>query len=172
MATRAIKGVLARNDWQFFESACSIAFVEYAFSGSNGGLLFYNNTTVGSVLDVYRAELSLSNPDQIGWAVTQGQTAFTPAAGAFTAYFPLNLAPGQPTGLIGAFTSATVGSVTKLRTRWDSVSYDHIELKNGGPFISLPPGWGVEVILGFTQTTTVSMTVWYQVMSDQIVPAS
>lgn len=172
MATRRIRGILSRNDWQFYESACSIATVQASFSAGQGYLVFTNNSPFGEVCDLFRVEVSTSIgcPMQYIWA--NRVVGLGGSLGLHQAVFSTHLLPGAPTGQIDAFGTLTFFANFSIRKREDSTQYDVMEMQNGGPFLSLPSGFNLVVLVTTSASCQANFTLWYQVMIDSTVLAN
>lgn len=171
MASRAIKGVLVRNDWQFYESACAIATCQASMVAGQGYFVFTNNSQPGEFCDLYRVECSTSIgcPMQYIWSNRVvglgGSIAFAKAV------YSVNLLQSQPVGQVDAFSTLTFFNNASVRKREDTTQYDFVEMTNGGPFLSLPAGYCLVILVTTSAGCQASFSVYYQVMSDQIVPA-
>lgn len=171
MATRAIKGLLVRNDWQFFESACAWASIQVNLPNPLGGVALVNNAKFGESLDVYRAEIDITQGAPTEWKFSGPTNAFTATGGPSIIVTSTNLLLPQPVGQLVAFSSFTGGLSGTVHNRGSNVFFDSIELANGGPFVTLPAGWGLVCLVPSGAGVSVTAAFWYQVMQDQIVPA-
>ena len=81
---------------------------------------------------------------------------------------PINAAPP---GVVGMFTAQ--GGVYWTIVRYSGqVSADKIAPIMGSYFCTLPPGWAIAVYGGAGATNIeLSMTIWYQEVTDNITPA-
>ena len=107
---------------------------------------------------------------QIGWSVCTPGTAHNSIEpdGYFNRPVQLDLA--SPPGDMTIFTSPAGTFAPVLKDRLDHVGYDSIEMANGGPFLTLPPLYGLAVIILLSATAQISLTVWYQSITDHIPP--
>ena len=171
MATRSIKGVLVRNDWAFYESACAFATVQTALPAPFPGIALINNAQFGEYLDIYRAEIDMTQANPVEWLWANPPFTVTPVGGANVTISSLTLDRPSPVGRLAPFSSFVAGPTNVIRNHGENVNFDAIELENGGPFISLPPGYALFCQIPNAGGVNVTAGFWYQVMQDQIVPA-
>jgi hypothetical protein len=172
MANRYLRGTFVRTSWEFYELGAAYVFGTYHGGPGNIGLYLRNNGIGQSYLDLYRAELSTSAGSSITWAVAPPNVIITGVEPDTYLNAPIQSDLGSPPGDMVAFTGPLPAGARGLKQRTDQVTYDFIELANGGPFLSVPSNYGLAVVSNLTAAGTISMTVWYQSITDHVAPAS
>ena len=171
MAGRYLRGTFTRNAWDFYEVGTAFAFASNFTTGSIG-LMLINNGVGNSYLDIYRADFNASLAGSLYWIVGPSAVVTNPQDPQTYYNSPCQLDLGGPPGLMVVFSTYTTGGTAIIKQRIDSVTYDTVELRNGGPFVSLPPNYGLAALFGFSGvSTTVSASIWYQSITDHKAPA-
>jgi hypothetical protein len=168
MASRAIKGILARNSWDFYEYSSSWAYVQGPFGGIGYRAYLTNPGTAQGNLDVYRAEISLSNPIALDWsAYSLSGNAGTNLA-TESALNSCETGQPMPLGAVGIVSTGWPGNYIPIRSRLDQVSYDLLTLQFDGPFITLAPGWALVIEQSSIGNVTAAATFYFQTILDQV----
>lgn len=171
MAGRYLRGTFTRNAWDFYETGTAFAFASQFTTGAVG-LMLINNGVGNSYLDIYRADFNASLPGSVYWIAGPAGAPTNPQDPQTYYNTPCQLDLGGPPGLMVVFSTYTTAGTMIIKQRLDSVTYDSLELRNGGPFISLPPNYGLAALFSFTGvSTTVSASIWYQSITDHRAPA-
>lgn len=170
MANRNIKGVLTRNSWDFYEYGTAWAIAYQLIEGPQNLFALLNPGTQQANLDVYRTEYSQENAQAFYWYAFQFTTPI-PAQQASPA--SINCCEtNQPTpmGIVGFWSTPWFSGGTLIRARADKPLYDCMELRSGGPFITLAPNWGIGLITigNAPPSNSGSASFWYQVIADQV----
>jgi hypothetical protein len=170
MGQRAIKGVLARNDWSFYEYSTAWAFTLSAwYSGGYCTLLINNGTQQGN-MDVFRAELNAQGLIQYYWFACPVPTPYPTNMGAPVVVAPCETNQPQPLGYIGAWNNPWFTVQNIIKVRLDANQSDVMELSSG-PFVTLAPNWCLGVVqfgVPATQGVAVGVSFWYQVLLDNV----
>ena len=171
MAERRIKGTLTCNSWDFYEAASAIGVVQGTVPAGPRDLAFYNNATAPGNLDLYRAELSLNTATTVQWFLAGPGTmnnAVFPIEGDV---YCIDRLQAAPPGYIGVFTSSSLVQLDYVRVRQDPVTFDVLELANGGPFLTLAPTYSLVALINASAAVNFSLTVWFQWLLDMHPPA-
>lgn len=172
MANRYLRGTFTRNAWDFYEVGAAWVFGSYNAGPGAVGFILRNNGIAQSYLDIFRAEVSTSIPSSISWSIAAPSAAHNSIEP--TSYFnvPVQLDLGAPPGDMSVYTSPAGSFTPILKTRADSISYDAVELANGGAFLTLPPLYGLAVNFNLSGAGVITLTAWYQSITDHTPPAT
>ena len=168
MASRSIKGILARNSWDFYEYATGWAYIEGTTAGQGSLAYLMNPGTQQANLDIYRAEISLAKPESIEWAVYSLGFNAGPDISTEKVINACETNQAMPLGTVGLVAAPWTGQYLTLRSRFDSIQYDLITLGLDGPFVTLAPGWTLVMQQTSIGTTQIGVTFFFQTILDQI----
>jgi hypothetical protein len=168
VANKYLKGTFVRNAWEFYEIGAAWVCGNYAAPAGNIGFIFLNNGIGQSYLDVFRAEFTCSVASPLIWSIASPGAVYTSIEP--TLYFnrPLQLDLATPPGDMSVYTASPPYFLPLFRQRYDSVEYDSVELANSGPFLTLPPLFGLAVQANFSAAANMALTVWYQSITDHV----
>jgi hypothetical protein len=172
MANRYLRGTFIRNAWDFYEVGCAYVYGNYTAPAGVVGFIFINNGVAQSYLDVYRAEISFQGQSVIHWSIATPSAAHNSIEPDQYFNVPVQLDLGAPPGDMAVYTSPAGPFSPLLKSRVESISNDWIELQNGGPFLTLPPLYGLAVAINMPAPGQLAMSVWYQSLTDQQPPAN
>jgi hypothetical protein len=165
-----LKGTFVRNAWDFYEVGAAWLFGSYTPATGTTGFVFINNAIAQSYLDVFRAEFSCSEASSIGWSIAAPGAQYTPIEPSIYFNRPVALDQATPPGDMAVWTAPPTDFSPILKQRMDSTGHDVIELATGGPFLTLPPLYGLAVRATFTTSGFMSLSVWYQSITDHVPP--
>lgn len=170
MATRGIKGILARNSWDFYEYSTAWAFTSATLPTTGGVFALLNNGMQQANLDVYRTEFSISAATVFYWAAIQFSAPIPAGVGLNSSIHACETNQPQPLGWVDVYTTTWWNSQKIIKVRYDPTTTDAVMIQSGGPFITLAPGWGLALFTTGTLPSSPngSFTAWYQVIMDQI----
>lgn len=171
MAGRYLRGTFTRNAWDFYETGTAFTFAEHFTVGSIG-LMLINNGVGNSYLDIYRADFAASLAGTIYWLTAPAAAPTNPQDPQTYYNSPCQLDLAGPPGLMVVFSTYNNSGIVRVREQLSPVAYDSFELANGGPFVTLPPNYGLAVVFSFQGVSaTVSASIWYQSITDHKPPA-
>jgi hypothetical protein len=170
MGERAIKGVLARNSWDFYEYSTAWAFTYSSWTAAGNCALLINNGMQQGNLDVYRAELYAESALNFYWFACPVTMPYAVSVGNPDVVQPCETNQPQPLGFVGSFQATWFTVLNLLRFRADGTNNDMVEVSSAGPFITLAPNWclGVRAAVAPSAATEVGVTFWYQVLLDNV----
>jgi hypothetical protein len=168
MASRSIKGILARNSWDFYEYSTGWAYVSGPFAGVGHSAYLQNPGTQQANLDIYRAEISLSSAVPIEWDVYPLAGAAGPDISTERAINSCETNQPMPLGAVAMAGAPWAAPYVPIRQRLDGALYDSIMLGMDGPFVTLAPGWAILVQQIGSGSATVAVTFFFQTILDQI----
>ena len=171
MAQLNTRGTLTRTRWDYFEHSNGVSSVYGSVTSGTIGCYFANNSSGATAIDVYTLNWSASVAGL--WAVTllQPPLVLAPLAPAESHIFALQPDVATPPGVNGMWTSVASAFQTFFRYS-ASTSGDELQPIPGSYFVTLPPGWAISIGGGGSPNPCeLSMTVWYQYVTDNIAPA-
>jgi hypothetical protein len=168
VANKYLKGTFVRNAWEFYEVGAAWVFGNYAAPAGSIGFIFRNNGIGQSYLDVFRAEFTCSVASALTWSIVGPGAQFTSIEPNNYFNRPLQLDLATPPGDMAVYTASPPYFLPIFKQRQDPISYDVIELANSGPFLTLPPLFGLAVAVNFSAPASMAMTVWYQSITDHV----
>jgi hypothetical protein len=170
MGQRAIKGVLARNSWDFYEYSNGWAFTSATWTVAGTCALLINNGAAPGNMDVYRAELYAASAIKFYWFACPISGAIPASIGAPDVTQSCETNQPTPLGLVGSYTAPWFTVDNLIRYRVDGPTSDMVEVQSGGPFVTLAPNWCLGVRQDGSPITSVIVAVnfWYQVLLDNV----
>lgn len=171
MAQLNSRGTLTRSRWDYFEHSNGVASVWGTVTSGVIGAYFVNNSTGATAIDVYTLNWSASVANLFVISLIFPQIVQTPLTPAESHIFALTGDTAQPPGAIGMYIASTGPASTFFRYSATSSGAQFAPIM-GSYFATLPPGWGITCgTVGGPNPCELSMTVWYQYVTDNISPA-
>lgn len=171
MAQLNSRGTLTRGRWDYFEHSNGIAFVWGSVATGQIGAYYANNSTGQTAVDIYTILWSASV--NAAWTVQVLHPQLTLAALAPTEASIYSLQPDQatPPGVVGMFTASS-GPFHSLNYYPAGNQGLQMSPIMGNYFLTLPPNWAIAVTApNITNPCSLSMTIWFQYVTDNIAPA-
>lgn len=171
MAVRTIKGTCVRNPWDFYEQSDYWMFIQINPTSTATFIYLENNSPGLGALDVYRAEVNCDVGSNFSWVAQPPNGQLGSNVAVFSDQCALQVDLGAPIGKGAAALNSGSAGFRFYRTRVGLPLIDDIELKNGGPLITIAPGWRFGVVVFPRSSTNYNVCFWYQLILDQVVPA-
>jgi hypothetical protein len=171
MAQLNSRGTLTRSRWDYFEHSNGVASVFGSVSSGSIGAYFVNNSTGSTALDLYTLQWTASVAGL--WAITLllPPLVLSEFPASENHIFAVASDTPTPPGLNGMFTLITSTILTYVRYS-NTINAGTLAPISGNYFATLPPGWAISVNgPGSSNPCELSMTVWYQYVTDNISPA-
>lgn len=171
MAQLNSRGTQTRTRWDYFEHSNGIAFVSGNVTSGPIGAYFGNNSPGSTAIDVYTINWMASVSLIFAILTYPPQFALTPLAPTDANVRALQPDLAAPPGLVGMYTVGAIPYIQMLRYSAGSTGAQVAPIM-GSYFVTLPPGWAIAIECGNqTNPVELSMTVWYQYVTDNIAPA-
>lgn len=172
MANRYIRGTFTRNAWDFYEVGAAWVYGQYSAAAGLVGFILNNNGIAQSYLDLFRVEVSSAIASAITWSVAAPGSSHNSIEPDLYYNRPVQLDLGQPPGDMSVYTSSPGWFAPIIKSSAAALTHDSIELANGGAFLTLPPLYGLAVNFNLSAPGLVTMTAWYQSITDHTPPAT
>ena len=171
MAQLNTRGTLTRSRWDYFEHSNGVSSVYGSVASGPIGAYFANNSSGATAIDIYTINWSASIVELFGIFLLVPPLILTPLAPSESHIFALASDVGAPPGVNGMFT--VNGGLGQTYVRYSAGSSGvQVAPIMGSYFATLPPGWAICVFgPGSSNPCELSMTVWYQYVTDNIAPA-
>jgi len=171
MALLNTRGTLVRDRLDFFETSNAWAFVFGSVASGAFAAFLNNNSTGHTQLDVY-GMLWFSSIAQV-WDVTlhppiQTFTPVTPTESMILCIQPDLPAPAGFIGLASAFNSP---SYYRILRQSGGAQSGTLDLGYGTAHTVLPPGWSLVLSTTATAAVELSVTFYYQQVTDNVAQA-
>ena len=171
MAQLNSRGTQTRARWDFFEHSNGISSVYGSVTSGPIGAYFANNSTGATAIDIYTINWSSSVSAIFAITLLLPPLVLTPLAPAESHIFALAPDVATPPGVNGMWTAVASPYQTYIRYSAGSTGAQMAPIM-GSYFATLPPGWAISIGSGgVTNPCELSMTVWYQYVTDNIAPA-
>ena len=171
MAQLNSRGTLTRSRWDYFEHSNGVSSVFGSVTSGGVGAYFANNSTGATAIDIYTINWSASVAGV--WTITLLLPPLVLATVPATESHIFALAPdvATPPGVNGMYTAASSPYFTFIRYSAGTTGGQVAPIM-GSYFATLPPSWGISIGgVGTPNPCELSMTVWYQYVTDNIAPA-
>lgn len=172
MANRYLRGTFTRNAWDFYELGAAWVYGDYEASAGNVGFILNNNGIAQSYLDLFRVEVSSAVATTTSWSIVSPATPHNSLEPFFYFNRPVQIDLGQPPGDMSVTTTPATSFSPRIKSRADNVTFDSLELANGGPFLTLPPLYGLVVLFNLSAPGLITLSAWYQSITDHTPPAT
>lgn len=171
MAQLNSRGTQTRGRWDFFEHSNGVASIYGQVVSGSIGAYFANNSTGAAAIDIYTLNWAASVAGVFSIALFLPPLVMAPLTPLETHLFPLQPDLAAPPGVMGMFTTSTGAYETMFRYSGGS-SGAQVAPIMGSYFVTLPPDWAIGVSgLGSANPCELSLTIWYQYVTDNISPA-
>ena len=171
MAQLNSRGTQTRGRWDYFEHSNGIAFVSGSVTTGPIGAYFANNSTGATAIDVYTINWMASVSLTFTLMVFPPPFSLTPVTPTDSNVRALQADLAAPPGLVGMYSFGAAPYIQMLRYSAGSTGAQVAPI-TGNYFTTLPPGWAIAVECGVqSNPVELSMTVWYQYVTDNIAPA-
>lgn len=171
MAQLNSRGTQTRNRWDYFEHSNGVSLVWGTVTSGPIGCYFANNSTGATAIDIYTINWSSSVTGVFAVGLVIPPLILTPITPAESHIFALAPQTATPPGVNGMFSNYPATYVTYIRYSGASGGAE-LSPVMGSYFATLPPGWAITISgPGSPNPCELSMTVWYQYVTDNIAPA-
>lgn len=171
MAQLNTRGTLTRTRWDYFEHSDGVASLYGSVTSGTIGAYFANNSTGATAIDLYTLNWSCSVANQVYISLLLPPLVVTPLAPTESHIFALAPDVATPPGVVGMFTSSAGPFATYIRYS-AATTGTQLSPIMGSYFATLPPGWAISVnTFNGSNPCELSMTVWFQYVTDNIAPA-
>lgn len=171
MAQLNTRGTLTRNRWDFFEHSNGVSSIYGSVTSGAIGAYFANNSSGATAIDIYTINWAASVAGVWGIYLLLPPLVLTALAPTESHIFALAPDVATPPGVNGMFTLVASPYQTFIRYS-NNINGVQTAPIMGSYFATLPPGWAIAVSgPGSANPCELSMTVWYQYVTDNIAPA-
>ena len=171
MAQLNSRGTLTRSRWDYFEHSNGVSSCFGSVTSGAIGCYFANNSSGATAIDIYTLNWNVSVAGPFALYLLLPPLVLTPLAPTESHIFALAPDVATPPGLNGMFTA--IGGISQNYLYYTSGTVgDEVSPITGSYFATLPPGWAIAMFgQGSANPIAMSMTVWYQYVTDNIAPA-
>lgn len=171
MGQQFSRGTLTRARWDYFERTDGIAMVWGQVVSGPIGAYFANNSSGSLAIDVYNFQMFSSVTTIWDVLLLLPPLVLTPITLNDAQVMSLQPDHAQPAGVVGMF-SALTSNFRRLQRVSNGAFQLTMTPIPGSYFITLPPGWALSVFGNpGANPAELSMTTWYQEVTDNIAPA-
>jgi hypothetical protein len=171
MAQLNSRGTLTRSRWDYFEHSNGVASLYGSVTSGFIGAYFANNSSGATAIDIYTLNWSASVANVFTVSLLQPPLVLAALAPIESHIFALAADVATPPGINGMFTNFASPALEYVRYSAGSTGAQVSPIL-GDYFATLPPGWAISVSSdGSANPCELSMTVWYQYVTDNIAPA-
>jgi len=171
MAQLNSRGTLTRSRWDYFEHSNGISNIYGQVTSGTIGAYFANNSAGATAIDIYTLNWAVSVAGIFTITLLLPPLVIVPLTPLESQTFALAPDVATPPGIIGMFTVLSSPYKTFVRYSNGSSGAQMAPIM-GSYFATLPPGWAICVSgQGSPNPCELSMTVWYQYVTDNISPA-
>lgn len=171
MAQLNSRGTLTRSRWDYFEHSNGVSSIYGSVTSGAIAAYFANNSSGATAIDIYTLNWSASINTVAAIYLLLPPLVVTPITPTESHIFALAPDTATPPGVNG-MCSAIAGSYqTFVRYSAGSTGVQMAPIM-GNYFATLPPSWAIAIACSsVTNPIELSMTVWYQYVTDNIAPA-
>jgi len=171
MAYLNTRGTLVRSRLDFYETSNCWAFVYGTATASGISAYILNNASAATQLDVYGVQWFSSTPQPWDVAVHQPVQAILPLTPGEIEVHTIQPDLPAPVGVVGLASGYVADVYYRVLRQSGGATSGQIDLGYDSPHIVLPPGWLFSVSTYVSGTCELSMTVFYQIVLDNVPPA-
>jgi hypothetical protein len=165
------RGTLTRSRWDFFESSDAFANVIGPVGATSGGQPYlYNNGGGPGELDIYYACVSFASATNFTWALVGPSAQFGIGLAQLQTVHAVKADGPMPLGVAQIAVPNGNNQKIVIAGRIDPVTFYELKFGLEGPFLSLPPGYALQVIMA-NPDLQASATFLYQSVVDITAPA-
>jgi hypothetical protein len=171
MAQLNSRGTMIRGRWDFFEQSDGFSFIYGSVPSGLIGAYLANNSSGAAMLDIYNFTWSASQAATWELAYLVPPLVLTPLVPSEQFIHPLNALSAAPPGFTGMYSNNAGVYWTIKRYSQPSTGENFAPIAQSY-FVTLQPGWAIAIAaIPASGPTELSLTVWYQEVTDNIAPA-
>ena len=171
MAQLNTRGTLTRNRWDYFEHSNGVASIYGSVTSGGIGAYFANNSSGATAIDVYTLNWSASVAGVWNIILMLPPIVLTAIAPTESHVFALAPDVATPPGIVGMYSLLASPYQTFVRYSAGSSGAQMAPIMSSY-FATLPPGWAISISgPNGSNPCELSLTVWYQYVTDNIAPA-
>lgn len=171
MAQLNSRGTQTRNRWDYYERSNGFATVWGSVVSGPVGAYLANNSAGAAALDIYHFTWSASVSTIVEVAFLLPPLVLSVVTPLESYVHPIQPDAAAPPGVVGMFSIFTSTYWTIKRYSAGSSGGDLSPIM-GSYFVTLPPGWAIAVWTNNQPNPCeLSMSVWFQEITDNIAPA-
>ena len=171
MAQLASRGVFSRNRLDFYESSNCWAFTYgMVVSGSLSAYLL-NNSSAAAQLDVYGVQWFSSSAQVWNMYIVPAVQTVTPISSYAAEIHPIQPDLPAPPGVVGLASAYNPSTAFMVLRQSGGAMSGSLDLGYWTPHITLPPTWALVLGANVTAQCELSVTFFYQQVSDLVMPA-